>query len=121
MLLSRKNYSSDIFHQIPTRQTGWAGCLPQPRHYCASTLNAQSGSAAVTNVKDPDSKLVGEWAILTKGTYINDVRRFSTIFDPPFPPNPILSHFSSCPYYMTSYFDPQTPPPLLIYIMIFLF
>ena len=54
----------------------------------------------------------------TWGTYINDVRRFSTIFDPPSPPNHILSQFSSCPYYMTSYFDPQTPPSHLIYIRI---
>ena len=46
-----------------------------------------------------------------KGTYINDVRRFSTLFDPPSPPNPILSHFSSCPYYMTSFSDRWTPPP----------
>ena len=26
-------------------------------------------------------------------------------------PNPILSYFSTCPYFMMSYFDPQTPPP----------
>ena len=25
------------------------------------------------------------------------------------PPNSILSYFCSCPYFMTSYFDPQTP------------
>ena len=45
-----------------------------------------------------------------KGTYINDVRWFSTIFDPPSPPKPILTHFSSFPSYMLSYLDPQTPP-----------
>ena len=32
------------------------------------------------------------------------------IFGPPLPPNPILSYFSSCPYFMTSFFDPLTPP-----------
>ena len=30
-------------------------------------------------------------------------------FDPPSPPNPILSDFSPCPYFMMSDFDPQTP------------
>ena len=29
------------------------------------------------------------------------------------PPNPILSYFSTCPYFMMSYFDP--PPPKSLY------
>ena len=49
------------------------------------------------------------------GTYINDVRRFLSFFDPPTPPNPILSYFSSCPYFMMSYLDPQTPRPIFLY------
>ena len=40
---------------------------------------------------------------------------FLGVFEPPLPPNPILSYFSSCPYFMMSYFDPHTPsPPLSI-------
>ena len=54
------------------------------------------------------------------GTYINDVRRFLWFFDPPSPPNPIMSYFSTCPYFMMSYFDPQTPPKTL-YIQKYLY
>ena len=37
--------------------------------------------------------------------------RFLCFFDPPSPPNPILSDFSTCTYFMMSDFDPQTPRP----------
>ena len=40
-------------------------------------------------------------------------------FDPPSPPNLILSDFSPCPYFMMSDFDPQTPPTNFIYKYIF--
>ena len=46
-----------------------------------------------------------------KGTCINDVPHFLGFSDPPSPPNPILSYFSSCPYFMTSFFDPLTQVP----------
>ena len=35
-----------------------------------------------------------------KGTCINDVPHFLGFSDPPSPPNPILSYFSSCPYFI---------------------
>ena len=52
----------------------------------------------------------------SKGTCINDVPHFLGFSDPPSPPNPILSYFSSCPYFMTSFFDPLTPPLSILYI-----
>ena len=49
--------------------------------------------------------------------YLGNVHKwcptFFVFFDPPSPPNPILSNFSTWPYYMMSDLDPQTPPPLL--------
>ena len=62
--------------------------------------------------------LVLTYYVLRRGTSINDVRCFLRFFDPPpSPPNSILSDFSSCPYLMMSFFDPQAqtpPPPLLL-------
>ena len=56
----------------------------------------------------------------TKGTYINDVRRFSAIFDPP----PPLIRFCPISAHAPIIWRPiltLRPPPLLIYILIFLF
>ena len=47
---------------------------------------------------------------LPKGTYINDVRRFSTIFDPPSPPN--VRFLPSNVRFFGVILDPPSPPKI---------